>query len=253
MSLVRLQGVSKIYSRKVDRKFLRSYLWGRIRPSHHERFYALRQVTLNLHEGDSLAVMGPNGAGKSTLLSLIAGLSSPEEGQIDVRGRVAALLELGSGFHPDLTGAENVRLNAALLGFSRRRAREKFDQIVDFSGVGEFIDEPLRTYSAGMVMRLAFSVATAVDPDILLIDEVLAVGDPEFQAKCVRKILELKQAGRVLVCASHVMATLRELCTRALWLDHGQVLREGPAPELLMEYEAKPTAPLKVIPGPPLG
>jgi ABC-type polysaccharide/polyol phosphate transport system ATPase subunit len=242
-SLVHLERVSKTYSRKVSREFLRSYLQKRIRPAHQEQFYALRQVTLDLSHGDSLAVVGPNGAGKSTLLSLIAGLSWPDEGRLNVDGRVAALLELGSGFHPDLTGAENVLLNAALLGFTRRRAREKFDAIVDFSGIGEFINEPLRTYSTGMVMRLAFSVATAVDPDILLIDEILAVGDPEFQAKCVRKIQDLKKAGRVLICASHVMATLRELCNRAIWLDHGQVLREGPVNELLAEYEVSAGAP----------
>jgi ABC-type polysaccharide/polyol phosphate transport system ATPase subunit len=238
MSVVRLEGVSKIYSRKVTRQFVKAFLKDRFRPAHQERFYALKQVTLELHEGDSLAVVGPNGAGKSTLLSLVAGLSWPDEGQVQVHGRVAALLELGSGFHPDLTGAENVRLNAALLGFSRRRAREKFDEIVDFSGIGEFIGEPLRTYSAGMVMRLAFSVAAAVDPDILLIDEVLAVGDPAFQHKCIRKIQELKQEGRVLICASHVMTTLRDLCNRAVWLDHGQVQREGAAGDLIAAYEA---------------
>ncbi|HSW49303.1 MAG TPA: ABC transporter ATP-binding protein [Bryobacteraceae bacterium] len=238
MSFVRLEGVSKTYSRKVSRQFLRSFLLSRLRPAAHERFHALREVTLELGEGDSLAVIGPNGAGKSTLLSLIAGLAWPDEGMVKVNGRVAALLELGSGFHPDLTGAENVRLNAALLGFSRRRTREKFDEIVEFSGIGEFIDEPLRTYSAGMTVRLAFSVAAALDPDILLIDEVLAVGDQEFQAKCIRKIMELKRAGRVLVCSSHVMTTLRDLCNLAVWLDHGRVRRMGPAPELLAEYEA---------------
>jgi ABC-type polysaccharide/polyol phosphate transport system ATPase subunit len=238
MSIIRLDGVSKVYSRKVTREFLRSYLLNKLRPAAHERFHALKQVTLKLGEGDSLAVIGPNGAGKSTLLSLVAGLSWPDEGTVQVNGRVAALLELGSGFHPDLTGAENIRLNAALLGFSRRRARERFDEIVEFSGIKDFIHEPLRTYSAGMTVRLAFSVATAVDPDILLIDEVLAVGDQEFQAKCIRKILELKRAGRVLICCSHIMSTLRDLCNRAIWLDHGQVRREGPAPELLAEYEA---------------
>ncbi len=243
MKLVHLQGVSKSYSRRVSREFLKSYLQRTIVGAHHERFYALKQVTLELQHGDSLALVGSNGAGKTTLLGLIAGLTAPDEGQIVVNGRVAALLELGSGFHPDLTGAENVRLNAALLGFTRRRAREKFDEIVDFSGIGEFIQEPLRTYSTGMVMRLAFAVATAVDPDILLIDEVLAVGDPEFQAKCVRKIQDLKHAGRVLICASHVIATLRELCTRAVWLDHGQVLQEGPADALLAAYEAAATGP----------
>ena len=159
---------------------------------------------------------------------MIAGLSWPDAGSLEVNGRVAALLELGSGFHPDLTGAENVRLNAALLGFSRRRASEKFDEIVDFSGIRDFIHEPLRTYSAGMTLRLAFSVAMAVDPDILLIDEVLAVGDQAFQAKCIRRIMELKRAGRVLICASHVTDTLRQLSTKAVWLDHGQRRAAGP-------------------------
>ncbi|MCC7176338.1 MAG: ABC transporter ATP-binding protein [Bryobacterales bacterium] len=238
MSVVRLEGVSKTYSRKVGRQFVKSYLSARFRPARHEQFYALKRVNLELREGDSLAVVGPNGAGKSTLLSLVAGLSWPDEGRVLVNGRVAALLELGSGFHPDLTGAENVRLNAALLGFSRQRTREKFDEIVEFSEIGQFIAEPLRTYSAGMIMRLAFSVAAAVDPDILLIDEVLAVGDPAFQQKCIRKIQELKQAGRVLICASHVMGTLRDLCNRGIWLEHGRVQREGTAEELITAYEA---------------
>ena len=237
MSVIRLDRVSKTYSRKVSRQFLRSVLLNRRPPAHHEVFYALKEVDLVLEEGDSLAVIGPNGAGKSTLLSLVAGLAWPDEGKVEVNGRVAALLELGSGFHPDLTGAESVFLNAALLGFSRRRAREKFDEIVDFSGIRDFIDQPLRTYSAGMAMRLAFSVATNVDPDILLIDEVLAVGDEAFRTKCIDKIRELKRAGRVLICASHVMETLRDLCGRAIWLDHGQVVKVGQARELLAEYE----------------
>lgn len=239
MSVVRLEGVSKVYSRKVSREFLGNFLLRRLRPAPHERFHALKRLSLDLEEGDSLAVIGPNGAGKSTLLSLIAGLSWPDEGKVVVNGRVAALLELGSGFHPDLTGAENVYLNAAVLGLSRRRTREMFDSIVDFSGVAEFIQEPLRTYSAGMVMRLAFSVATAVEPDILLIDEVLAVGDQAFQAKCIAKILELKRAGRVLICTSHVKQTLRQLCSRAVWLDRGRLVREGPAAELLDAYEGQ--------------
>ncbi len=238
MILLRLEDVWKTYSRKVTREFLRSYIAARVRPPRHERFAALQGVNLELHEGDSLAVIGPNGAGKSTLLSLIAGLSWPDKGVVQVNGRVAALLELGSGFHPDLTGAENVRLNAALLGFSRARAREKFDEIVEFSGIGEFINEPLRTYSAGMVMRLAFSVAASVEPDILLIDEVLAVGDSAFQRKCMARVRELKRAGRVLICTSHVLSTLRGLCNRALWLEHGRVRKEGPLEELLSEYEA---------------
>ncbi len=237
MSVVRLDNVSKSYSWSTGREFLRAYLSRGLRPKPQEKFYALKGISLELREGDSLAVVGSNGAGKSTLLSLVAGLSWPEEGRIQVNGRVAALLELGSGFHPDLTGTENIRLNAALLGFSRARTREKFDAVVEFSGLGDFIHQPLRTYSAGMVMRLAFAVATAVDPDILLIDEVLAVGDPAFQRKCIEKIHELRDSGRVLICTSHMSYTLRSLCNRAVWLEHGQVVREGPAEELLTEYE----------------
>ena len=213
-------------------------MFSRLRPAPHELFYALKDVSLELKEGDSLGLVGPNGAGKSTLLSVIAGLSWPDSGSLEINGSVAALLELGSGFHPDLTGAENVRLNAALLGFSRRRASEKFEEIVDFSGIRDFIHEPLRTYSAGMILRLAFSVAMAVDPDILLIDEVLAVGDQAFQAKCTGRIMQLKKAGRVLICASHDMDTLRRLSTKAIWLDHGSVVRTGPADEVIDAYKA---------------
>jgi ABC-type polysaccharide/polyol phosphate transport system ATPase subunit len=239
MIAVRIENVSKIYSRS-SRQFLRSAVAGRFRKTRveHDRFYALRDVSVSLREGESLALIGPNGAGKSTLLSVVAGLSWPETGTVEVNGRVAALLELGSGFHPDLTGAENIRMNAALLGLSRRRTRERFDQIVDFAGLAEFIDAPLRTYSAGMTMRLAFSVAMHVEPEILLIDEVLAVGDQSFQTKCIDKILELKNGGRVLICASHVAETLRLLCNRALWLDHGHVVEEGALGAVLGAYEA---------------
>ena len=238
MSVVRLQSVVKTYSRAVSRQFIRSLVFSRLRPAPHELFYALKDISLELKEGDCLGLVGPNGAGKSTLLSVIAGLSWPDSGSLEINGRVAALLELGSGFHADLTGAENVLLNAALLGFSRRRASEKFEEIVDFSGIRDFIHEPLRTYSAGMTLRLAFSVAMAVDPDILLIDEVLAVGDQAFQAKCIGRIMQLKKAGRVLICASHDMDTLRQLSTRAVWLDHGGVVRLGPAGEVIDAYEA---------------
>ena len=238
MSVVRLQSVVKTYSRTVSRQFIRSLVFSRLRPAPHELFYALKDISLELKEGDCLGLVGPNGAGKSTLLSVIAGLSWPDSGSLEINGRAAALLELGSGFHADLTGAENVLLNAALLGFSRRRASEKFEEIVDFSGIRDFIHEPLRTYSAGMTLRLAFSVAMAVDPDILLIDEVLAVGDQAFQAKCIGRIMQLKKAGRVLICASHDMDTLRQLSTRAVWLDHGGVVRLGPAGEVIDAYEA---------------
>jgi len=237
MTILRLQSVSKSYSRKPSRQFLRSFVSARLKPPPQEPFYALRDITLELGDGDCLGVVGANGAGKSTLLSVMAGLSWPEKGKVEVHGRLAALLELGSGFHPDLTGAENVRLNAALLGLSRRQVKEKFGEIVEFSGIGEFIDEPLRTYSVGMTLRLAFSVSMAVEPDILLIDEVLAVGDRAFQAKCVERILQLKRAGRILVCASHDMDVLRKLSTRAIWLEHGRIARQGPAEGVISAYE----------------
>jgi len=235
MPAVELDHVSKIYSRRMSRQFLHSFVTRGLRRSH-EDFYALKNVSFRLERGESLAVVGPNGAGKSTLLSVIAGLSFPEEGRVAVDGRVAALLELGSGFHQDLTGAENVRLNAALLGLSRRKAERQFDAIVDFSGIGDFINEPLRTYSAGMTVRLAFSVAMNVEPELLLIDEVLAVGDQAFQARCIEKILELKNMGKVLICTSHVPATLRMLCNRAIWLDHGEVMRFGSLDEVAGAY-----------------
>lgn len=238
MAAVRLQNVSKRYSLHARRQFFSSFLSKRLRRSEEGKFYALKDISFTLEHGESLGVVGPNGAGKSTLLSLIAGLCWPDEGELSVEGRVAALLELGSGFHPDLTGQENLRVNAAILGFSRKQTAERFDQIVEFSGVGDFMDEPLRTYSSGMVLRLAFSVAVHADLDILLIDEVLAVGDQSFQAKCMERILELKRAGKILVCVSHAPQVLKELCDRALWLESGHMVREGPAGETLEAYQA---------------
>jgi len=187
-------------------------------------------------------VVGSNGAGKSTLLGLVAGLSEPSRGLVTVNGRVAALLELGSGFHQDLTGAENLRLNAALLGLSGRRTSELYEQIVDFSGIRDFIDEPLRTYSSGMIMRLGFSVAVHVDPDILIVDEVLAVGDKDFQAKCFDKISEFKSSGRTLLFVSHAASLVERLCDRAIWLDRGEVIMDGQAREVVAAYTGQVAA-----------
>jgi lipopolysaccharide transport system ATP-binding protein len=158
---------------------------------------------------------------------------------VKVNGRVAALLELGSGFHADLTGAENINLNASLLGLSRKRTEYLFDSIVEFSGIADFINEPLRTYSLGMVMRLGFSVAVNVDPDILILDEVFAVGDQNFQAKCREKVLEFKKAGKTMICVSHASATLHQLCERAIWLDQGELMMDGPTDEVLTLYEGR--------------
>jgi ABC-type polysaccharide/polyol phosphate transport system ATPase subunit len=173
------------------------------------------------------------------LLSLVAGLSRPNEGRVAVNGKVAALLELGSGFHPDLTGRENVSLNASLLGLSRKRSEECFDAIVEFSGIGDFIEEPIRTYSSGMVMRLAFSVAVHMDPDILIIDEVLAVGDQNFQAKCFEKISGFKHAGKTLLFVSHTPEMVRQLCDQALWLHHGEAMMVGYPEDVLNAYTAR--------------
>lgn len=227
MAVIEFANVSKTFSRGSARLLLRQRVEQWLKRDRRERFHALKHVSFQVEKGHSLAVIGPNGAGKSTLLGLVAGLAQPDEGHISVSGRVAALLELGSGFHPDLTGAENVRLNASLLGLTRKRTAELFDEIVDFSGIGDFIREPLRTYSTGMVMRLAFSVAICMDPEVLLIDEVLAVGDAAFQAKCIEKIHAFRNGGRTLLCVSHSPAMVQQLCDQAIWLDHGELVMSG--------------------------
>lgn len=239
MNVVEFHNVSKIFHRHTGTMLLRQRLAQAFSTTGSgEPFYALRDVSVDVKHGESLAVMGPNGAGKSTLLCLMAGLAVPDEGSVRINGRVAALLELGSGFHPDLTGAENVRLNASLLGLSRKRTAELFDSIVDFSGVGKFIEEPLRTYSHGMVMRLAFSVAVSMDPEILLVDEILAVGDASFQARCTERIREFRSQGKTLICVSHVAGMVQELCDRAIWLDHGRVVMAGGCREVAAAYAA---------------
>ena len=244
MALITCRGVSKIfYHRRSAKRLLRQYIagWFNTRSREEDTFYALRNVSFEVNEGESVGIVGANGAGKSTLLSVITGLAHPDEGSIEVNGRVAALLELGSGFHPDLTGRENVRMNAALLGFSREKTEELFDSIVEFSGVGEFIDDPLRTYSSGMTLRLAFSVAVNLNPEVLLIDEILAVGDQEFQARCLDRIRELRNSGKTLLCVSHAPALLLQFCDRGIWLDHGQVVMQGEIGEVIAAYEGKRT------------
>ncbi len=235
---IELRSVSKVFYRHTGRMLLRKYVEGWF-GGRKERFYALRDVSFRIEPGEGVALVGTNGAGKSTLLSVIAGLAEPDGGQVSVAGRIGALLQLGAGFHPDLSGRENVWMNASLLGLSRRQTRELFDGIVEFSGVSDFIEEPLRTYSSGMMMRLAFSVAAHMDPDIVMLDEVLAVGDHAFQAKCRAKVLELKAAGKTLLCVSHAAAGIQDLCERALWLDQGELVMDGPLPEVVGVYEGR--------------
>jgi ABC-type polysaccharide/polyol phosphate transport system ATPase subunit len=236
MALIEFERVSKIFTHTGGAKLLRSHLLDRFKQPKRDVFYALKDVSFRLNQGESMAVIGRNGAGKSTLLGMAAGLCKPSEGVVAVRGRVAALLELGSGFHSDLTGLENVRLNASLLGLSRSRMGEVLESIIDFSEIRDFIHDPVRTYSSGMIMRLGFSVAVHVDPDILIIDEVLGVGDQRFQAKCFDRIRQFKQAGKTLLFVSHGGETVRQLCDRAIWLDHGKMLLAGTPAQVLEAY-----------------
>jgi len=234
--VIELTNVSKSFRHGGGAKLLRTYFRELFRKS--QDFFALRNVSFRLEDGESLAVVGRNGAGKSTLLSLVAGLTDPVEGSVAVKGRVAALLELGAGFHPDLTGVENLNLNASLLGVSRKRTADVFEGILAFADIGDFIYEPIRTYSMGMTMRLAFAIAVNVDPDILIVDEVLAVGDQAFQEKCRERIRDFKAQGKTLLFVSHSGPMVRELCNRAVWLERGQILLDGPAAAVLDAYAA---------------
>lgn len=198
--------------------------------------WSLRDVSFSLAAGESLGIVGANGAGKSTVLKILAEITSPTIGTSRTRGRVAPLLEVGTGFHPELTGRENVYLNGAVLGMSRKDITRHFDQIVEFSGVARFLDTPVKRYSSGMYLRLAFAVAAHLEPDVLVVDEILAVGDAEFQRKCIGRMQEAEQEGRTLVFVSHDLESLTRLCPRALWLERGQVRELGSTHQVVRNY-----------------
>jgi ABC-type polysaccharide/polyol phosphate transport system ATPase subunit len=238
MLALRFDRVTKSFPHHAGRMLLRDRIREWMRGAARPRFEALKDVSFELAPGESLGVIGANGAGKSTLLNLGTGLAQPDSGRIEVNGRVGALLELGAGFHPDLTGAENLRINAALNGLSRRETAARFEEIVEFSGVREFLDEPLRTYSSGMTMRLAFSVLVHTDPDILLIDEVIGVGDQEFSLKCLERIRKFQREGKTILLASHALELVASMCQRAIWLDHGRVVKAGPAQAVATAYQS---------------
>jgi len=193
---------------------------------------ALNEVSFTIPEGQFVVLIGPSGAGKSTLLKLIAGVTRPTQGSLEVKGRVGALLELGTGFHPEYTGRENIYFSAAMMGLSKPETEALLPEVVAFSGLGDFIDRPVKTYSTGMFMRLGFSVATSINPDVLITDEVLAVGDESFQKKCVRRMEAFLAQGKSLLFCSHSMYHVRKLCQKALWLHHGQVRAMGGAADL---------------------
>jgi ABC-type polysaccharide/polyol phosphate transport system ATPase subunit len=201
-----------------------------------EEFWALRDLNLELNRGRMIGMVGSNGSGKSTLLKILGGILKPTTGQVRVRGRVSALIELGAGFHPEFTGRENIYVNGVLLGLSRAEIRARFDEIVAFAGLEPFVDNPVKTYSSGMYMRLGFAIAVTVDPDILLIDEVLAVGDEAFQHRCVGKIQEFKARGKTIVLVSHDLGSIERLCDEAVWLDQGRVQARGETRQVISRY-----------------
>jgi lipopolysaccharide transport system ATP-binding protein len=222
-----------IYPRPADR--LLEMITGRPR---HTVFPALQDVTFEVEKGEAIGIIGQNGAGKSTLLKLLCGVTRPTSGTIEAFGTIASILELGTGFHPEFSGRDNAALNATILGLSPGEVKKKLPAILDFSELGTFLDRPVKTYSSGMYMRLAFSVAVNVDPDILVIDEALAVGDGHFQKKCVDRIREFQQQGKTILFCSHALYHVTAICQRALWLDHGSVMRWGPTLDVVRDYES---------------
>lgn len=245
---IRLQSVSKsyrIYKQPQDR-FKQAFLdrWRKVlgageshaHPGYYREHWALRDVTFELQPGEAVGILGRNGAGKSTLLQIIAGTLAPTTGTVETTGRITALLELGSGFNPEFTGRENVYLNAAILGLTREETEAKFEEIAAFADIGDFIDQPVKTYSSGMMMRLAFSVQTAVQPSVLIVDEALGVGDMFFQAKCMARLRELIDAGVSLLFVSHDVGTVRQICQRAILLHEGRMVGVGSAADIADQY-----------------
>lgn len=233
---VRADNLSKqyrLYTRPVDRLV---ELFSR--QPRHTAFSALEGVSFEIERGETVGLIGRNGAGKSTLLRLLCGVTYPSGGSLATRGQIASILELGTGFHPEFSGRDNATLNAAVLGLSQAEIRQKLPLILEFSELGSFLDQPVKTYSSGMYMRLAFSVAVNVDPDILIIDEALAVGDGHFQKKCIDKIREFQQKNKTILFCSHALYYISALCGRTLWLDRGRLRRLGPAVDVVHEYES---------------
>lgn len=206
------------------------------RRARYEEFWALQGISFEVPHGSTFGVIGSNGSGKSTLLKCLAGILVPDRGSVTVNGRISALLELGAGFHLDLSGRENIFLNGAILGLSRRDVEAKFDDIVEFSGLERFIDTPVKNYSSGMIVRLGFAVAANVEPEILLIDEVLSVGDQSFQIRCIERIEKFRRDGRTIVFVSHALSQVQQLCESAIWIEKGVIRKSGPAPDVITDY-----------------
>lgn len=238
--IIRAKNISMRYLMTYDRiKSIKEYLVqlvkGKIK---YEEFWALRNVSFEIKKGEVVGIIGHNGAGKSTLLKVISGILKPTDGELEVHGNIVPMLELGSGFDHDLTGRENVFLNGAILGYTEEYLKAKYDEIVAFSELGKFIDVPIRNYSSGMLMRLAFSIATVVQPEILIVDEILAVGDAAFQEKSKARMHKLMSGGTTVLFVSHSLEQIREMCDRVIWLEHGNVKMIGPTKEICDAYQA---------------
>jgi len=247
LDVITLEHVSKRYylrsQRPQELKTAVLHLPSFLRTDHKRRpFWALDDISLNIRRGESIGVIGPNGSGKSTLLRIVADLARPTTGTVLVNGRISALLELGAGFHPQITGRENAILNAVLLGLTRKEADERLPEIIAFSELGDFIDQPMRTYSSGMYIRLGFAVAVHVKADVLLVDEVLAVGDTEFQQKCFSHIEKLRAEGVTIVLVSHDLGSVTRFCDRAVLLQHGRIQIDGESQPVVHEYLSRITA-----------
>ena len=240
--VIALRGVGKCYRLfdKPQHRLLQAVFRGR---QYHRNFWAVRGIDITMGRGETLGILGQNGSGKSTLLQIAAGTLTPTEGEVRVQGRVAALLELGSGFNPEFTGRENVFLNGSILGISRAEMEKRFDGIAAFADIGDFVDQPVKTYSSGMMVRLAFSVAISVDPDVLIVDEALSVGDAKFQARCVTRIRQMQESGVSILFVTHDMDACKRLCQRAYVLHKGEIVNHGPADEMTQWYLALLSAP----------
>lgn len=238
--MIKAENITLCYRMSNDRiKSIKEYLVAFLKKKvKHTNFYALNDVSFEIQKGEVVGIVGNNGAGKSTLLKVIAGILKPTTGKVTLGGNVAPMLELGSGFDPDLTGRENIFLNGAILGYSEEFLKSKFDEIVEFSELGDFINIPVRNYSSGMMMRLAFSIASMVSPDILILDEILAVGDANFQEKSRARMIEMMGHGTTVLLVSHSIDQIRQFCNRVIWLDHGKMMAMGETNEICDRYVA---------------
>lgn len=236
--IIEINDVSMMFKLTNDRisslkEFVTSALTGKLS---YKEFWALKNISINIKKGEVIGIIGHNGSGKSTLLKIISGIMKPTKGNMTCNGNIVPMLELGSGFDFDLTGKENIYLNGAILGYSKKFLDEKYEEILNFSELGEFIDVPIRNYSSGMMMRLAFSIATVINPEILIVDEILSVGDEAFQQKSRKRMIELMSGGTTVLFVSHSLEQIREMCNRVVWLDHGEIHMIGNTKEVCDKY-----------------